>query len=78
MRFQVCPIWWMNIDFKENGGKKSILAIPKHQTLYPNKENVFIVPKHKNMEIIVRIYGYPIWQMNFDSKENGVKKNFSC
>ena len=28
---QVCLFSWMNIDYKENGGKKALLANPKHQ-----------------------------------------------
>ena len=28
---QFCRISWMNINYKENGGKKAFLANPKHQ-----------------------------------------------
>ena len=28
---QVCLILWMNFDYKENAGKKALLANPKHQ-----------------------------------------------
>ena len=31
IRIQVCLISWMNFDNKENGGKKSFSANPKHQ-----------------------------------------------
>ena len=33
MGIQVCLILWMNIDYDKNGGKKVLLANPKHQ--YP-------------------------------------------
>ena len=31
MSIQVCLISWMNFNYKENGGKKALLANPKHQ-----------------------------------------------
>ena len=31
MGIQVCLISWINFDYMENGGKKALLAIPKHQ-----------------------------------------------
>ena len=30
MSIQVCLISWMNFDYEENGGKKGLLANPKH------------------------------------------------
>ena len=30
-RIQVCLISWMNINYKENGGRKAFLTNPKHQ-----------------------------------------------
>ena len=30
---QVCLIWWMNFDSKENGGRKSFSYKTKHQYL---------------------------------------------
>ena len=33
MNIHVCLISWMNFDYKENRGKKSFLANPKHQYL---------------------------------------------
>ena len=29
--WEVCLIWWINFDYKENGGEKAFLANPKHQ-----------------------------------------------
>ena len=31
MSIQVYLISWMNFDYEENGGKKALFAIPKHQ-----------------------------------------------
>ena len=31
MSIQVCLISWMNFNYEENGGKKALLANPKHQ-----------------------------------------------
>ena len=31
MSIKVCPISWMNINYKKNGGKKSFSCSPKHQ-----------------------------------------------
>ena len=42
--------------------------------MYPNEENVFIVPNHKTMENITRIQVYLIQPMNFYFKKNGLKK----
>ena len=33
---QVCLILWMNINYKENGEKKTFLTIPKHQYRVPH------------------------------------------
>ena len=30
MSIQVCLVSWMNFDYEENGGKKVLLANPKH------------------------------------------------
>ena len=31
MSIQVCLISWVSFDYEENGGKKALLANPKHQ-----------------------------------------------
>ena len=46
--------------------------------MYPNVENMIVVLKTKRMEIIRSIQVCLIWQINFDYKENGRKKSFSC
>ena len=40
---QVCLISWMNINYKEYGGKKAFLANPKHQYHLPIIENMILV-----------------------------------
>ena len=46
--------------------------------MYPNVENMVVVPITKRMEIIMGIQVYLFSRMNFDFKENGGKKSFSC
>ena len=77
-RIQVYPIWGMNFDSKQNGGKKHFLQNQSIKIMYPNEENMFMCLIMKGMEIIKKIKVYPIWWMNFDSKEKGRNKSFSC
>ena len=46
--------------------------------MYPNVENMFIVPIAKRIEINTSTQVYLISRINFDYKENGKKKSFSC
>ena len=43
----------MNIHYKENGGKKFFFQIQSINIMYPNKENMIVVPITKRMEIIM-------------------------
>ena len=40
----------MNFDYKENGGEKSFLQNQSPNIMYPNKENMTIVPNHEKNE----------------------------
>ena len=42
----VCPNWHMKFDYK-NSGKWSFFMKPKHQFIYPNEEDEFVVPNHE-------------------------------
>ena len=75
---QVCVISWMNFDYKENGGKKLFLQIQSLNIVYPNVENMIVVPMIKRMEIIMSIHICLIRWMNFGYKENARMKGFSC
>ena len=44
MTNQVCLISQMNINYKENSGKKSFSCQTKASILYPNVGNIIIVP----------------------------------
>ena len=55
MGIQVCPISRMNFDNKENGGKKHFLHIQSINIMYPNEENMIVVPITKKIEIIMSI-----------------------
>ena len=44
--------------------------------MYPNVQNMIVVPATKGMEIIMSIHVCLISRMNFDYKENGEKKGF--
>ena len=69
----------MNFDFRENRGNKTFFHETKALILvYPKEANVFKVPNHKKkIEIVMRIHVRLIWRMNFNSKDNSGKKNFS-
>ena len=45
--------------------------------MYPNAENMIVVPMRNGMEIIMSIQVCHISQMDFDYKENSGKKSFS-
>ena len=56
MSIQVCLISRMNINYKENGEKKSFSCKSKNiNIMYPNEKNVIVVPIIKRMEIITSI-----------------------
>ena len=46
--------------------------------MYPNKDNMIVVPITIRMEIIMSIEVCPIPQANISYKDNGEKKSFSC
>ena len=75
---QVCLISQMNFDYKEHGGNKSFSSESIASILCPNVENMIVVPIRKGMEIIMSMQVCPTSWMNFDYKENGGKKSFSC
>ena len=58
--------------------KKLFLQIQSVNIVYPNMENKIVVPITKEIEIIMSIQVCLISRMNFDYKENGGKKSFSC
>ena len=58
--------------------RKAFLANKSINIVYPNRVNMIVVPKIKILEIIISIQVCLISQMNFNHKENGRKKSFSC
>ena len=78
MNIHVCLISQMNFDYKENEGKKAFLANSKHQYRASQRGEHDCGAHNKKMEITVGIKVYLISRMNFDYKENGAKKSFSC
>ena len=59
--------WWK---------EKLFLKIQSISIMYPNVENMIVVPIRKGTEIIMRIQVCFISRMNFNYKENGGKKTF--
>ena len=57
---------------------KAFLANPLYQDMYPDVENMTLVPLTKRMGIIVSIHVSFISQMILDYRENYGKKSFSC
>ena len=53
------------------------MQIKSFNIVYPNVENLNIVPTTKRIEIIMGIQVCIISQMNFDYKENGKNEGFS-
>ena len=79
LNIQVCLISQMNINYKENGEKKSFSWKPKALiSCILGIQDMIMVPITKRMEFILGIQVYLISQMNFDYKENGENKSFSC
>ena len=78
MSVQVCLISRMNFDYKEKGRHKAFRTNPKNQYHVSNMENMIVVPIRKGMEIIMSVKVCHISRINFDYKENGKKKSFSC
>ena len=76
MGIYVCLILWMNIDYTESGGKKTFLANPSINIMYPNVANIIVVPITKIMEIVMSIHVCLISRMNFYYIESGGKKAF--
>ena len=71
--------WGINLYFKENNTKNFFLRNQNINIVYPNEENMSMVPKSQNKRKIVKsIHVCLIWWTNFDSSENGGKKSFSC
>ena len=77
MRIQVYPIWWTFILMKKVE-KKLLLQNQSINMLYPYEKNVCIVPNNEKNGDYYQNPCLPIWRMNFDSKENGRRKSFSC
>ena len=75
---QVCPISWMTINYKENSGKKLFLLNKSIKIVSPNEGRIIVVPTVNKMEIIMHFQVCLISWMNFDYKENGGNKSFSC
>ena len=78
MGIQVCVISWMNINYKEGGGKKLFMQFQNINIMYPKEKNMIVVPTTKWMEIIMIIQACLISWINIDYKENGRRKSFSC
>ena len=77
MSIQVCLISQMNINYKENGGKKSFSCkIQGIQIAYPNVGNMIAVPITKRMKIITSCHVCLISWINFKYKENSGNKSF--
>ena len=77
--YPTLSISWTNIDYKENGKKKSFfLENPIINIVYTNEEIMIVVPIIKGMEIIMSIQLHLISRMNLDYKEDYGKKSFSC
>ena len=73
---QVCLISRMNFDYTKKGGQKVFLANPKINIVYPNVENMIVMPITKRMEIVMSVQVCLISRINIDYKENGGKKAF--
>ena len=64
----------MNFYYKENCGKKAFLQTQGSNIVYPNAENMIVMPITKIMEMVMSIQVYLILRMNFDSEENARRK----
>ena len=75
---QVCLISWMEINYKENGGKKkAFLANPKHQDYASHYGECDCSVNNKKNADYYKYQVCPISRMDINCKENGGKKSFS-
>ena len=58
--------------------RKLFLPNQSSNIMFLNMENMIVVPLTKRMDIITSIQVCLIPWMNFNYKENGGKKSFSC
>ena len=56
--------------------ERLFLGIQSINFVYPNMENMIVVPITKIMEIVMSIHVHLISRMNFNYTESGVKKAF--
>ena len=56
--------------------QKAFFANPSLNIMYPNEENIIIVPTTKRMDIITSIKVYLILGMSINYKKNDGKKAF--
>ena len=61
---------------KKMAKRKLFLQIQSISIVYPNMDNMIVVPITKRVEIVMGIQVCLISQMNFDYEENGEKKAF--
>ena len=61
--------WWK---------EKLFLQIQSFNIMYPNGQNMIVMPITIRMEIITSIKVCSISQVNINYKENGEKESFSC
>ena len=76
---QVCFISWVNINYKENEGKKSFSCKTKASISFIPIRRMCLQGKiMKILEIMTRIHVCLFWQTNSISKESSGKEGFSC
>ena len=68
---------WILI-LRNMGEDKLFLWNQRINIIYPNEENMFMVPNHNNNEDYYENPCLPYLTVKFDSKKNGRKKIFSC
>ena len=68
----------VSFDYMENDGKKAFLANQSINMVYPNEENVILMPITKRIRIIRGIQVCLISRMNINYEENGGMKCISC
>ena len=71
-----CHDWRNNIDSKKWSKEKLFLSSQSINVIYPNDENVFIVPNHEKKKINTCIHVCHDWRNNIDSKKWSKKKLF--
>ena len=57
-------------------GRDVFLIKPKYQFIYPNEENVFVVPNHEKKGDYYKSPCLSHCQTNFNSKQNYGKRSF--